>query len=633
MKFMKYATDNHCNIIPKKDFDELVENVFNIIATNLTKSLGPLGSSATILNGSLTVATKDGYQILENYNFNNSYMRMIYNLIKKPCTKMNNTVGDGTTTAIALTNALFKEYTSFKNVLSSLYRLPRQFTKAWDEVIENICQRIQEKATTIDPEDYDTIYNIAYVVSNGSEDISKEIAKTYKESKSPSIKQKDSPTNKSYIAPIRGFEFPANIIDEIFVKNQDGSSKITDAYVLVFDHMIDTDTFDGIIIPINNVVKAMNHKLIILAPEYDKLMLETTMKQYIHYEFKTSGTTNLILTAYSLGKLEPFQMTDLATVLKGRHINQILADEIAKAIKEDGDDVTVDNILNDEKHVLYRAICHADEALLTFSTGAIFQVEDVESDERYNEVLNKAKADLQNIINQTDAEKQSYSAKIHDARARVNQLEMNNYIYYVGADSDLQKQITWAAIEDVIKCVRSAIRSGVVPGCQITIIRSCQDYIAEMAGIETLEQYTEEVADKLDDDTTLRIAIAQMIIAAVSNVYQMILHGADGTGMIKILEGWDEPVNPKLQDEAVKKIKEEAVAKGDEIVLESIKCNKAFDLETLTYNDKIITSAETDVMVLTAASELVKVLISGNQCIFVSAENDILKEEDVSIYA
>src|SRR5699024_7751582 len=125
--------------------------------------------------------------------------RLVLNLIKAPCTKMNNTVGDGTTTVIALTNALFEIYRSQEKKLYSLYRLPRELTKTLDSVVDEIVEEIKKRAQPLDPDNYDKIYNLAYVVSNGNKEVSSQIAKVYTESKTPVIKLKDSPTNKSYI--------------------------------------------------------------------------------------------------------------------------------------------------------------------------------------------------------------------------------------------------------------------------------------------------------------------------------------------------------------------------------------------------------------------------------------------------
>lgn len=624
--FLEYAQKNQCNIIPKEEFEGLVQETFNIIATNLSKSLGPLGSSATILDGMMTEATKDGYSILMKYCFHNRYKRMIYNLIKAPCTRMNNTVGDGTTTAIALTNALFNHYQKEKGSLETLYRLPRQFNQMWDSVIEDLIRRVQEKSKPIHADDYDTIYNLAYVTSNGNKEISTAIAETYNASGSPAIKQKDSPTNKSYISPIDGFDFPANLIDEIFARNEDGTANEKDIAVMIFDHKIETDFFTSILVKINKIMRARSMKLLILAPSYDAYMCNTVLEQHVRAEMANGGI-NMITAQYAIGKLAKHQLEDLAIIIGAKVINQDLAAGITESLMNGNADAIVEKILEDPKFKFYQLIGNAKSALLSCDSGAIFQPNDLEKNDRYQEALRHAERELKNVIAQTDNEKSSYSSKIYEANARVLQLKMKNYIYYIGADSDLQKQIIWDSVEDVIKCVRSAIKTGVVPGCQLTIASSCKD-----ATVEIVEKYKNgkdlpSITDFSDEDR-LRFEIITIIGDAVEDVYRQILHGPEGMGIIKTLDRWQYT---EMKGEAIEAIQKEAITKANNIIHTSYEKNQVFDLETLDYNPGIITSAETDMMVLSAASELVKILISGNQCIYRDAEIDDVHDTNVNI--
>lgn len=622
--FLEYSNTNHCNIIPKKEFEELTNTVFHVIAENLGKSLGPLGSSATILDGMMTEATKDGYAILNKYRFHNRYKRMIYNLIKAPCTKLNNTVGDGTTTAICLTDAMFRNYQREKSALSALYRLPRQFIRAWDTAIADLTDAIKKQAVPIDPEDYDTIYNIAYVVSNGSDEISKSIADVYRTAKCPAIKQKDSPTNKSYISPVNGFDFPARLASDAYVRNEDGSVQENNICVMIFDHKIETDMMTKLIIPINEVLRAQNKKLLILAPYYDQLMCETVIGQYAAKEIRQQGVVNLILAQFDFTKVKEHQTEDLAVILRGKVINQALETGMLDAIESSGGDIMVDEIMESPEYEFYRTIGQAKEAFLSCNNGCIFKVEDIESDEVYQSTLRKAEKDLEDIKTETGYERQAYAAKIYNANTRINQLKMHNYIYYIGADSRLQKQITWDSVEDVIKCIRSAIKFGVVPGCQLSIIKACKDLMSE---ITTFPITNADVYDALSDEERLRLEILGIIYASVLDVYSLVLHGADGQGMIKLVPRWQYTT-----EEGVAALKKEAVAKADEIITASIEKMEVFDMETLEYNKHIITSAETDMMVLSAASELVKVLISGNQCIFLDSEINESHQETVEAY-
>lgn len=617
MKCMEYSNTHHINIIPQQDFEELAQEVFNVIADNLTKSLGPLGSSATIFDGTIVEATKDGYHILDKYIFHNRYKKMIYNLIKTPCTRMNNTVGDGTTTAIALTNSMYQLYKKHEDEYKKFYRLPRQFTRAWNNVVTRIVEKVKVMATSIDPEDYDTIYHLAYISANGNEEIAEAFAKTYKEAKSPAIKMKDSPTNKSYIEAVDGFEFPTNTIDPVYVRNQDMTATEKNVRTMIFDHKIESDEFTSVIIPINEVMRAMGTKLIIIAPEYDNYMLDTTVKGYVNLEYQKNRALNLVLTQYSAGKLKPFQREDLAAVLKSVVVNQNLSTLLAEEITNKNADIVIEKMHNQDDQ-FHRVIGEAESVLLSMGNGCIFKIsEDIKEDENYQSILNFAKKELQDILDHVNYEAKSYSAKVYDARSRIMQLEMKNYIYYIGADSELQRQIIKDAVDDVIKCLRSAIKNGVVPGCQISIVRA-----AGMVKDDNNTDMIKNIATIDLDANELECEICDLIIAACKDTYIRVLQGPNETGLDTIID----------KDERIP-IEQRRISKALEVVNESLTKYKVFDLETLDFNSSIITSAETDTMVLTAASELIKILISGNQCVFLDSEVNSSHQDDVTVYA
>ena len=612
MGFMEYANYHQCNIIPQEEFEELVTEVFGVIATNISRSLGPLGSSATILNGMMTEATKDGYSILSNYRFNNKYKRLVLNLIKAPCTKMNNTVGDGTTTVIALTNALFQRYRNQEKSLYSLYRLPRELTKCLDSVVEEIIEQIQKRAQPLDPTDYDKVFNLAYVVSNGNKEVSSQIAKVYAESKSPVIKLKDSPTNRSYIEAVEGFSFPANAIDSIYVTNEDLSATEQDVMTMLFGQKITRDLLESIIVPVSKVAHLSQKKLLVIAPSYDDYMCETVLGQFANAEIRQFGSVNTLMLQYRMADIEQGQRDDLAVILRSKTINQLVLNDIKEAIQLSPEKF-VSDAYKDPSSPMYRMLGHADTAFISCTNGSIFTSQNIEQDEAYQQALKNAQAELDAIVRSSSMERQSYSHKIYDARARVLQLQMKNYVYYIGADSELQKQILWDSIEDVVKCMRSAIRCGVVPGCQLTIINVCK-----------------KLLNKCDETTPpLRTELLTMIMSACMEVYEMVLHGPDKHGLVKMIKDWNTAYQG---DEGAAKLAATAVELGYNIIGRSITENRVFDLETRTFNTNIITSAETDVMVLRAATELVKILISGNQCIYVDEEINSTHQETKEVY-
>ena len=120
-----------------------------------------------------------------------------------------------------------------------------------------------------------------------------------------------------------------------------------------------------------------------------------------------------------------------------------------------------------------------------------------------------------------------------------------------------------------------------------------------------------------------------MIMSACMEVYEMVLHGPDKHGLVKMIKDWNTAYQG---DEGAAKLAATAVELGYNIIGRSITENRVFDLETRTFNTNIITSAETDVMVLRAATELVKILISGNQCIYVDEEINSTHQETKEVY-
>ena len=107
--FTQYAHDNNVNVIPEDSFKHLIEETFRIIADILRNTYGPYGSTVVISDQSETTTTKDGYNVFNAVGFSHTYKRMVYLAIKKIIDRVNNNVGDGTTSCILLAEKMFRE--------------------------------------------------------------------------------------------------------------------------------------------------------------------------------------------------------------------------------------------------------------------------------------------------------------------------------------------------------------------------------------------------------------------------------------------------------------------------------------------------------------------------------------------
>lgn len=585
MALLDFNRKTSFNAIPREDFQELILSTFNSVAEVLGNSLGPLGSTTTILDGMYTSATKDGWTIFNHLRAGNIYKAMIFNLIKGPCSRLNNTVGDGTTTAVVLTSLIFKAYSDHREEIERHYRLPREFTAAWDSVVAELGEIIRGYAKKLPRE---KVRDIAYVASNGNDEIADNLQRIYDEATSPVVKLRGSPTNHSYVEAIRGFDFPANLTDDAYVKNEDLSATYENLRVLVFDFKVDSEIFEKVIVPINTVYRSMKLKLLVIAPAYDELLVKTVMRQYASTEWRMNEQQfNLIISQYLYGKLEGDQLDNLAVLLRTKKITRYEADDLVKELgklDDDGDlfgwleELETDRgAIENQPFDRRQFIGLAPVARLSVHNGSTFSGFDTAGNLRYQQALDTAIRNRDEIVAKTEADKQNFSMEVARANANIAQLTMETYIYYVGADSSLQADVLSTAVDDVIKAVSSAIKHGTVPGCQVSIILACDQLLNRLAA----------------EPDPLKAEIVGVIRSAVIELYSKVLMGPNGNGM--------------SEDEFFR------------ILAVSTMMRQAYDLESQIISDSLITSVETDLNVLAAASDLIKLLISGNQCVYLDS--------------
>lgn len=105
--YTQFSHDNDINVIPQQDFQKLVTDTFKNIANILKSTYGPYGSPYMLSENVGMYATKDGFNTFEAMDFSHQYKKMVYMQIKQIISRVNDTVGDGTTSCIMLANELF----------------------------------------------------------------------------------------------------------------------------------------------------------------------------------------------------------------------------------------------------------------------------------------------------------------------------------------------------------------------------------------------------------------------------------------------------------------------------------------------------------------------------------------------
>ena len=105
--YSQYSHDNDVNVIPKNDFKRLIRDTFKTITEVVKETYGPYGSQYTLNELNQTSSTKDGYNTFEAIHFSHQYKQMVKLTIGKICSRVNEVVGDGTTSCLLLAEKIF----------------------------------------------------------------------------------------------------------------------------------------------------------------------------------------------------------------------------------------------------------------------------------------------------------------------------------------------------------------------------------------------------------------------------------------------------------------------------------------------------------------------------------------------
>jgi len=556
------------NVIDEKNFKDRVHMVFNQVAGALVNTLGPYGSTTIIEKYGEMHITKDGWQVLKKIHFgdpvNNNIMHLLINISAQVVLR----VGDGSTSSIIAANTILNR---LENNPTLKKMRPKEFLKVLSAAVELISQRILDFSSKINKEndpDFNEIYKLAMISTNGDDDVSKVIQTIYRETVNPSIEFVQSKTNKTTYEIIEGYKL-ANMtyIDGIFANGDDGTCSITKPIIIMFDHKIDKEThFDKILTNAIQVALAQERRIVIVAPNYDKYLLNM-LGTAIPMEYKARGTSTSVYARVSLiNNMSHELYNDFATMTGGMIIRETHIDQLVDGtLKVDEFLGEVDNIVIGDTSTLIKGFYKRNEDM-------------------YNVCVNDATAKYKKV-EATHRELGIVNSELYELKQRLAKLRGKMGVIYVGGNSSLEKVSNYDLVEDAVKACESAYNYGYNIGGNL-ILPIAIRHIKE--NTENLSDNTKLILDLLND------AFRDVFVKVLGN---------------KFTEERDTG-SDKLYD----------------IVDKCVDSWKCYDLITDEYSDNVINSCFTDIEILKAATSIVSLLISSNQYVSIMVSNSEVQQ-------
>ena len=571
------------NIVPKEKLREVQLNTLEVLASVVSKTAGPRGSNTQLLHSQrMNEYTKDGHNVLSEIKFYHPLENAIQTEMKEITRYIVKTVGDGTTSAVMLSYAIFKAMCEIENINKiSPYNIMRTF----NEVVEKMIKRIRDNKRECTLDD---IYDICMIATNGNTEVSKSIKSIYENfGMDVFIDVGVSNTTDHIVKSYDGLTLDVGYPTPAYI-NTEGNSKeagraiIRNPRIYAFEDPIDTPEmmlfFTAIVN--KNIFQPMVEETyeytptVILTPSIsrdgNKLL---TQLEKVMYGFDQSGETDtkppiLIITD---AKLHEEQFNDIMMLCGVPTIKKYIDPDIQKKDIEKGDAPTIETVCD-----WYGS---ADEVVAdTLNTKFVnpkcmFEI-DEEGNRKYSSVYNG----LINYISQEldIAYKNNENTNVTGSlKRRLNSLKTNLVEYLIGGITVTDRDSIRDLVEDAVLNCRSAAKNGIGYGANF------EAYMA-IVNMQKEEENT-------TTDYPIKHAIREAYESTISNLYSSVLD-AD---------------------------------KVNDCIKESVEKGMPINLSTLEFDGKVLCSIETDVAILEAISKVVMVMFTANQALIENPMNNV----------
>lgn len=665
MKEFLFKNDPRINVVSKEEFEYRVDKVFELLWETLSRSFGPYGAPTIIYNYPDSHATKDGYTIMKNLSLDakeTAIDQAIADMAGDICGRLNYVVGDGTTSAIIATNGVYKRYRLNEDYFKTHNILPRDITRIYNNIKENIIESFRKKIKPIQNDDNDkmveNIRKVVYISSNGDQLITDYITDLYKELGTPAITCATSPDGITRKKLINGYNFNLILTDKLYINSDDRTMEIHDADIIILGTKVSSQTYEKILKPLNAECRQRGRNLIVAAPSYDERTMQQTIALDLNNEYRKYHKVNMVLTSYKRGTQQAKLLSTDFAMLMGTHVidrveEQMIIDQLdsgknlfqvfnidSRDIKglrsvavspRDGDhnspilyskgvDKLPDgyvNINEDDDYSLidnYVELGYVKDASLGLKTSQFTSFN--YDEEKYKAVVTDAKERLDDAITKY-AKLGTFNVEVNLCQQRYYALKLKMGLIEVGGDSEMATAMLKDSVDDAIKAASSAYNNGIVQGCNLTLIQTIEELLTKSND----EQYRMLL-------NILYEGFKDVYRTVICNAYDDVKYSTES----ELCDYIHTHMNSELHDvftdkekllNVIDKLKDEEGKTSliDTIIEYSILSSQVFDVTTNRFSNDVINSAQTDQQILTAVVDLIGLLIVGNQMVITQKHN------------
>ncbi len=407
-------------------FDQEVRSALkrgvDIVAGAVKVTIGPRGRNVAIAKswGSPTI-TNDGVSIAKEIELADKFENMGASIVKEVATKTNDKAGDGTTTAVVLTQAIVHEGLKRTALGANAMMVRRGIEAAAKDAVAELKKMAKPVKGTKD------IQQVASI-SAESEELGKTIADTVeKVGKDGVVTVEESQSLGIESDFVEGLEFDKGYVSAYLVTNPERmEAEMKEAPILITDKKI--STIKDILPLLEKVAQSGKKDLVIIADDVDGEALATFIVN------KLRGAFNILaVKAPGYGDRKKEILADIAITVGAQVVSEDLG------IKLENADLSMLGRAT-------RVVATKDSTVIVGGKG---KKSDIEAR------ISQLKKQVETIDSKFDKEK---------LEERIAKLSGGVAVIRVGAATETEMKYLKDKIEDAVNATKAAIAEGIVPG-------------------------------------------------------------------------------------------------------------------------------------------------------------------------
>lgn len=548
-----------------------IRATMQIISKTLCGTLGPYGSTTVIQDREMRhFATKDGYDVMNKIGFEDEVAKTVLDILRQVASTQVLNVGDGSTSAIVVSEAL---YSALTNPDLKLFEkvAPKDVLDILNDIAERLESELKSSARPVS-EDMREIETVARIATNNDRDTGKMILDIYRKIgkfgfiTTDALEKKERDTYEIK----QGIEWSRGYIEDYFATGYTNRKVIHDQEPRVF-LTNSTLTYADLEILMSSLIGDVCGKqkaeLVIIANNYDE-DVRNFLKINRTKHLANRNIPEMIFTAVDIDQVTATSknnLEDLATML-GCEVYDKMKHKPAEYIASPE-----------------RFIGRAEKITVTAKTTQVIGKDLDESKVKAKEDKVQGFRDKIDEISSKGELSQDEEFDVYELRRRISNLTDSTAVIHVGGKSLTERMTRERLIEDAIFASKSALEYGVIPGGNIMIPR----LLSKLDFSNLAERYSYIPADSIE---------------GFFNEFIKLLKDA-------FLESYANVLNNSYFSEV----------EVQGVVEKCLREDKFYNLKLHKYEDladtEVINSVDTDIQILRSVISIIGILATSNQFI------------------